>query len=101
MRLNIALLLVMGLLFGVEAVHFIGPGALRQAEADSFPSSAVRYLQTHALPPRTLAAYEWGGYLLWKSYPAQRDFIDGRANTLFDNHILAAYMDAYDAAPDW
>jgi hypothetical protein len=58
-------------------------------------------MQTHRLPPRTFASYAWGGYVIWKLYPQYRDFIDGRANTLFDTRILHDYVIAANAAPGW
>jgi hypothetical protein len=89
------------LLYVVEAFHFISPAALRRSEAANYPRGAAQYMETHILPPNTFASYAWGGYLIWKLYPRYRDFIDGRANTLFDSRILFQYMDAYSAAPDW
>jgi hypothetical protein len=39
--------------------------------------------------------------VLWKLYPKYRDFIDGRADTLYDSRILNAYLDAASAGPHW
>jgi hypothetical protein len=99
--LNLTLLAVTSLLYVVEAFHFISPRALQRDEATTYPRGAAQYMQAHALPPNTFTSYAWGGYLIWKLYPRYRDFIDGRANTLFDSRILAQYMDVYGAAPDW
>lgn len=98
---NLSVLLVTGLLYLAETFHFVSPRALRANEAAQFPAGAVAYMQTHRLPARTFAAYAWGGYVLWKLYPRYQDFIDGRANTLFDTGILRAYLAAFDAAPAW
>jgi hypothetical protein len=99
--LNVGLILAASVLYVVEAVHFINPSALRRNEATQFPAAAVAYMRTHGLPERTLASYSWGGYVLWKLYPRYRDFIDGRANTLFDDGILHDYLVASTAAPGW
>lgn len=98
---NIALLAAVGLVYPVEAFHFVSQRALRHSEASAFPAGAVSYMQTHALPPRTLASYSWAGYVLWKLYPRYRDFIDGRADTLYNSRILSAYLAAASAAPNW
>jgi hypothetical protein len=99
--LNLALLVLALLLYTVEAAHFVSAQALRRDERSSFPAAALSYMNRHTLPGRTYADYAWGGYVLWKGYPRYRDFIDGRANTLFDTRILSAYLDIYTAAPDW
>lgn len=99
--LNLVMLLLCLLLYAVEAAHFINPRALQDDEARNFPAGSVAYLQSHSLPSHLLASYAWGGYVVWKLYPRYRDFIDGRANSVFDDHILFEYLDAYSAAPDW
>jgi hypothetical protein len=99
--LNLTLLLLASALYLVETFHFVNAQALRRSEAAAFPAGATHYLQTHRLPPRTFTSYAWGGYLLWQLYPHYRDFIDGRANTLFDARILHDYLTASTAAPGW
>jgi len=99
--LNITLLVLACSLYIVETLHFVNAKALGQNEASTFPAGAVHYLQTHRLPPRTFTSYAWGGYLLWKAYPRYRDFIDGRANTLFDTHLLNAYLTVSAVGPGW
>jgi hypothetical protein len=99
--LNLGLLTFAALLFAFEGFHFINAPALARGERSSFPRGAMQYMTAHRLPPRTFAAYAWGGYVLWKGYPRYRDFIDGRANTLFDTRILSDYLAAYGAEPRW
>jgi len=99
--INVALLLVTSALYAVEALHFISPAALRMGERGQYPAAATAYMAAHHLPSRTFASYAWGGYVLWKLYPRYRDFIDGRANTLFDTALLNDYVAAADAAPGW
>lgn len=99
--LNITLLVLAMALYLTEALHFVNGSSLRADEAANFPQAAVGYMQTHRLASRTFANYAWGGYLLWKVYPRYRDFIDGRANTLFDATILHDYLVAYNAGPGW
>jgi hypothetical protein len=100
-QLNLLLLAVVCLAYPVEAAHYITPSSLQTAEADSFPVNATRYLETHTLAPNVFAPYTWGGYVVWKTGRRYHDFIDGRANTLFDAKILNAYLLAYNAQPQW
>jgi hypothetical protein len=99
--LNLGLLVMVGLAYTLEAGHFINPDALSRSEAATFPAASVNYLDRHQLPPRVFASYAWGGYLLWKGGGRYKDFIDGRANTLFDTATLAAYLQTSTAAPGW
>ncbi|HLJ67886.1 MAG TPA: hypothetical protein VKX16_11055 [Chloroflexota bacterium] len=99
--LNLALIAIASLLFAVESAQFIGPVALARAERQSFPAGAMSYLRTHALPPHVFTSYAWGGYATWTLSGRYRDFIDGRANAVFDTRILYDYLDAYSAAPGW
>jgi hypothetical protein len=55
----------------------------------------------HKLPSRVFVSYSWGGYLLWHLFPRYRDYMDSRADTLFNNRILRGYLTMYDARPGW
>jgi tetratricopeptide (TPR) repeat protein len=51
--------------------------ALRLAEWQ-LPSGAADFIQAHQIRDRMFNSYEAGGYLIWRLWPLQRDFIDGR-----------------------
>lgn len=98
---NLVLLGVIVVLYAGIATRYLTSSALRQAEVSTFPAHAVAYMQTHHLPLRLFNSYAWGGYVIWKLYPQYRDFIDGRANTVFDTRILGDYFGIYDASRDY
>jgi hypothetical protein len=58
-------------------------------------------MMSHRLPPNTYSAYAWGGYIDWKLYPRYRDFIDGRADTVFSTALLRDYFTILDASVGW
>jgi len=58
------------------------------AEARTLPSAAVSFFSNNQLPGPLLNYYNWGGYLIWKLYPAYRVYIDGRSDLYGD-----AFMD--------
>jgi hypothetical protein len=99
--LNLAFLILVCLAYPIEGAHFITPAALRAAESDAYPQKAMQYLVGHSLPANVFAPYTWGGYIVWKSELRYSDFIDGRANTLFDTRLLNDYLLAYNAQPEW
>lgn len=64
------------------------------SEQTRYPAAAVDYIISHQLTGPIYNAYGWGGYLIWRLYPKQRVFIDGRADVYGDafiNRYLAAW----------
>jgi hypothetical protein len=68
-------LLAAGLAAGIASGRFF---QLRAAEWQ-FPSGAARFLKVNHITAPLFNTYEDGGYLIWKLWPDQRVFIDGRA----------------------
>jgi hypothetical protein len=58
-----------------------------------FPKSAADFLNAHHLTRPLFNTYEHGGYLMWRLWPAQRVFIDGRAlsESLFMDYARILY----------
>lgn len=46
-------------------------------ESEKYPVKAIEYMRAHPKSGNVAAAYEWGGYMIWK-YPEKKVFIDGR-----------------------
>jgi len=59
-------------------------------EAREFPTAAALFLARTRPPGPLLNHYNWGGYFIWKLYPAYPVFIDGRADLYGD-----AFMDEF------
>jgi hypothetical protein len=45
----------------------------------AFPAEAADFLKAHRISTPLFNTYEHGGYLIWRLWPDQRVFIDGRA----------------------
>ena len=74
----------------------LGPSLLRHwAMGDLYPEEAVEYLKAigpdNGPPKRILNYYNWGGYIMLHA-PGAKVFIDGRANTLYDEAIYKDYQ---------
>ncbi len=66
------------LLLGIaSAVRDGGAFQLRTAEW-MLPTRAADFLKAHNVTGRMFNTYENGGYLVWRLWPAQRDYIDPR-----------------------
>ncbi len=61
------------------ALALAGGGAFQLHAAEwMLPTSAADFLQAHNVTGRMFNTYENGGYLVWRLWPAERDFIDPR-----------------------
>jgi len=45
-------------------------------------------------------SYNWGGYLIWRIYPAYRVYGDGRTD-LYDDELLREYLQVIQLRPGW
>lgn len=60
-----------------------------------FPEDAATFMERNRLDGRVFNSYQFGGYLMWRRWPANQVFIDGRYDAiLFDESILEAYGQA-------
>ncbi|MBN1484008.1 MAG: hypothetical protein JXA37_04745 [Chloroflexia bacterium] len=91
-------LLLLLLPIGLEYAHwgqqdgFLGENPdLQQA------ASVILHLPQEA---RLFNSYNMGGYLIWRLYPQQRVFIDGRAD-LYGDDIFAQYMRVWRTDSSW
>ena len=69
-------------------------------EAEHYPAAAVQFLTTDRPPGPIFNYYDWGGYFIWKLYPAYRVYIDGRADVYGDD-FLDSFAQTYRAQTDW
>ncbi|MBI4786625.1 MAG: hypothetical protein HY782_06225 [Chloroflexi bacterium] len=73
------------------------------AERAKFPAAAVDFLQARrggVTPPLLYNAYGWGGYLIWRLYPEQRVFIDGRAD-VYGDAFMEEFLTAWRGGANW
>jgi hypothetical protein len=70
------------------------------SESENFPKAAVDWLLENKSQGNLFNSYGWGGYLIWKTYPEYRVYIDGRADVYGDKFIFD-YMTIYHAEPGW
>jgi hypothetical protein len=69
--------------------------------AYAYPEDLLDVVGANDLRGDTFAYYNWGGYIHWRSDGALRVFIDGRANTVFDDATYLAYLKVAFARPGW
>jgi hypothetical protein len=96
--LNTGILLFMAAFVGIHLNHVIRYQP--QSEAEHFPSAAISFLETQAVPGPIFNHYDWGGYLIWRLYPQNRIFVDGRAD-LYGQPLLQQFGETYQLKRDW
>ena len=70
---------VAGLLAAAAVWQSIGGSAFQLRTAEwQLPSGAADFLKAHQVAERIFNTYETGGYLVWRLWPMQKDFIDPR-----------------------
>lgn len=81
-------LMGVGLVFGIllfEAFFFpsrmASNGFRPGIRKTYYPIDAARFVAANRLPGNIFNTYDWGGYLIWKLYPAFRVFWDGRSTS--------------------
>jgi tetratricopeptide (TPR) repeat protein len=64
--------------------------------ANAFPEAAAAFMERYHLDGRVFNSYKFGGYLMWRRWPANQLFIDGRYDAiLFDEQLLEEYFNAH------
>lgn len=66
-----------------------------------YPHGLMDFAEVNGLQGNTFAFYNWGGYLHWRSDGELRVFIDGRANTVFDDATYLQYVSVLGARGNW
>jgi hypothetical protein len=70
------------------------------AELKEYPAVAVEFVQANQLPQPIYNEYAWGGYLIWRLYPAYKVYIDGRADVYGDS-MIDEFLDIHEGSPTW
>jgi hypothetical protein len=96
--LNSFLVIVLFIAAGLRFISVIQEQPV--SEAANYPQAAANWILENRPEGNLYNAYNWGGYLIWRLYPAYLVYIDGRADIYGDEYILD-YLRVYSAAPGW
>jgi tetratricopeptide (TPR) repeat protein len=61
----------------------------------------VEFLKSAGISGHMFNSYGLGGYLIWRLWPDQRVFIDGREDVYLKPGVLAEYVHAFDSRENW
>jgi hypothetical protein len=58
----------------------------------AFPNGAVAFMERNGLYGNILNDYDWGDYLIWRTAPRSKVFIDGRYETVYPVRVMRDYV---------
>jgi hypothetical protein len=76
------------------AFHYLAAESL-------YPKEVMNFAKTNNLNGRVFAYYNWGGFLHLHTDGQLQVFIDGRANTVFDDETYLTYVSVLSQEPGW
>ena len=65
-----------------------------------FPVNAVDWMEAHPITGAGFNYFPWGGYLLYRTWPEQRVFIDGQTD-FYGEQLTRQYEQAISLQPGW
>jgi hypothetical protein len=99
-RMHIASAAAVGLLVAL----FYAPNAPAKCRAEydrrQYPAKAVAMLQRAGASDTIFTEDAWGGYLIYRLYPANKVFIDGRSD-FYGSTFNEKYLDVMNVRYDW
>lgn len=99
-KLNWLLLALIVMAALIKIAVPLTPNANLAAEQASLPYDAVEFIKTEQLPGPIFNSYNWGGYLIFKLWPAYPVYIDGRTD-LYDDAFIRRYLKVMVADEGW
>jgi hypothetical protein len=98
--LNWVLLALIAVAAVVKIVVPLTPAANLKAEQAGLPYGAVEFIKAEQLSGPMFNSYNWGGYLIFKLWPAHPVYIDGRTD-LYDDAFIRRYLRVMVADEGW
>ncbi|MFB3778863.1 MAG: hypothetical protein ACE141_14690 [Bryobacteraceae bacterium] len=68
--------------------------------SDEFPVEAADFLRRNRPQARVFSTDRWGGYLIYRTYPSGRVYIDGRSD-FYGPAFVREYLDVLALKPGW
>jgi hypothetical protein len=67
----------------------------------SYPVDMLNYIEANDIGGNVYALYNWGGYIHWRVDGRLKVFIDGRADTIYDDATYYHYIQVLGSRPNW
>ncbi len=67
----------------------------------TYPVDTLDFIEANEIQGKVFALYNWGGYIHWRTSGDLKVFIDGRANTVYDDNTYNQYVSVLRGEPGW
>ena len=82
--------------------HPLGSSAFHDLVSEgAFPVDTVNFIEQNHISGNVFAYYNWGGYLHFRTQGGMKVYIDGRADTVFDENMYLDYLAVLTLRPGW
>ncbi len=66
-----------------------------------YPIDTLNFIEANDIQGNVFALYNWGGYIHWRTDGKLKVFIDGRANTVYDDDTYNQYVEVLSGRSNW
>lgn len=67
----------------------------------SFPVDMLNFIEANEITGNVYALWNWGGYIHWRTDGALKVYVDGRADTIYDDDTYNNYVTVLSSRPGW
>jgi hypothetical protein len=67
----------------------------------SFPVEMLNFIEANDIGGNVFALWNWGGYIHWRTDGDLKVYVDGRADTIYDDDIYNSYVAVLGSRPGW
>ena len=67
----------------------------------SYPVEMMNFVEANGIRGNVFALWNWGGYLHWRTDGGLKVYVDGRADTIYDDETYRRYVAVLSSQPGW
>lgn len=97
----VCLILLIHLLINPFRIPPLVPSFMITASQSRYPVGALNWIMQNGLKGNILPLFDWGEFIIWNCYPDCRVAMDGRYETVYEEHVHREYFDFLYARPTW
>jgi hypothetical protein len=102
LSLAIASLVLMYALFRLLPYPVQSAPAFHYLTAEyTYPVDMLDFVEDNDISGNVFALWNWGGYIHWRTDGGLKVFVDGRADTIFDDTTYTNYVQVLSSGPGW
>ena len=97
----VCLILLTHLLINPFRTPPLVPSFMITVSQSRYPVGALNWIMQKGLKGNILPFFDWGEFIIWHCYPDCLVAIDGRYETVYEDHVHREYFDFLFARPTW